>query len=67
MQSWLSEDRYSPKYNWLYQSKSPYLKQHETNPVNLLEGGFLMRRKKGGQRLSCDIIYKLPIKTHNKN
>lgn len=37
MQSWLSEDRYSPTYNWLMQSKSPYLKQHEKNPVNWLE------------------------------
>ena len=37
MQSYLSEDRHSAEYNWLVQSKSPYLKQHETNPVNWLE------------------------------
>ncbi|MBS4193028.1 thioredoxin domain-containing protein [Bacillus sp. FJAT-49705] len=37
MQSFLSEERYSPTYNWLVQSKSPYLKQHEKNPVNWLE------------------------------
>lgn len=37
MQSYLEEDRHSAEYNWLVQSKSPYLKQHETNPVNWLE------------------------------
>lgn len=37
MQSWLSEERYSPTYNWLVQSKSLYLKHHEKNPVNWLE------------------------------
>ena len=37
MQSILEEDRHSYEYNWLVQSKSTYLKQHETNPVNWLE------------------------------
>ncbi|OIJ18937.1 hypothetical protein BKP45_14505 [Anaerobacillus alkalidiazotrophicus] len=37
MQSYLEEDRHSADYNWLVQSKSPYLKKHETNPVNWLE------------------------------
>lgn len=37
MQSFLSEDRYSPQYNWLSLSKSPFLKQYEKNPVNWLE------------------------------
>ncbi|MBY0121353.1 DUF255 domain-containing protein [Bacillus sp. S/N-304-OC-R1] len=37
MQSFLSEDRYSPDYNWLKVSKSQYLKQYEKNPVNWLE------------------------------
>lgn len=37
MQSFLSEDRYSPQYNWLSLSKNPYLKQYEKNPVNWLE------------------------------
>ena len=37
MQSFLSEERYSPTYNWLVLSKSPFLKQHERNPVNWLE------------------------------
>lgn len=37
MQSYLEEERQSAEYNWLVQSKSPYLKQHETNPVNWLE------------------------------
>ena len=27
-------DRYSDKYNWLYGEKSPYLIQHQKNPVN---------------------------------
>ncbi|WNS77602.1 DUF255 domain-containing protein [Bacillus sp. DTU_2020_1000418_1_SI_GHA_SEK_038] len=37
MQSFLSEDRYSPTYNWLVLSRSPFLKKHERNPVNWLE------------------------------
>lgn len=37
MQSFLSEDRYSPTHNWLVLSKSPYLKEHERSPVNWLE------------------------------
>lgn len=37
MQSFLSEERYSPTYNWLFLSKSSYLKQHERNLVNWLE------------------------------
>lgn len=37
MQPYLSEDRFSEQFNWLVQSKSPYLKQHERNPVNWLE------------------------------
>lgn len=37
MQSYLEEGRHSYEYNWLVISKSPYLKQHETNPVNWLE------------------------------
>lgn len=37
MQSYLSEDRHSQEYNWLVLSNSPYLKQHERNPVNWLE------------------------------
>lgn len=37
MQSYLEQDRYSYEYNWLVNSKSPYLEQHKTNPVNWLE------------------------------
>ncbi|MEH7124745.1 DUF255 domain-containing protein [Bacillus sp. JJ1773] len=37
MQSFLSEERYSPTYNWLVLSRSPYLKKHERSPVNWLE------------------------------
>ncbi|WP_066300582.1 DUF255 domain-containing protein [Bacillus sp. FJAT-29937] len=37
MQSFLSEERYSPTYNWLVMSKSPYLKKNEQSPVNWLE------------------------------
>ncbi len=37
MQSYLEEDRHSANYNWLVLAKSPYLKQHETNPVNWFE------------------------------
>jgi uncharacterized protein YyaL (SSP411 family) len=37
VKEYLIRDRYSEKYNWLVKSKSPYLKQHETNPVNWLE------------------------------
>lgn len=37
MKEYLQKDRHSTKYNWLVKSKSPYLKQHETNPVNWLE------------------------------
>ncbi|MBO8155395.1 MAG: thioredoxin domain-containing protein [Bacillaceae bacterium] len=31
------KDRYSDRYNWLVKSQSPYLQQHQTNPVNWLE------------------------------
>jgi len=37
MKEYLQRNRYSNKYNWLVKSKSPYLKQHETNPVNWFE------------------------------
>ncbi len=37
MKDYLSRNRYSNKYNWLVKSKSPYLQQHKTNPVNWLE------------------------------
>ncbi|MDQ0255769.1 uncharacterized protein YyaL (SSP411 family) [Evansella vedderi] len=37
MQSYLEEDRHSVDYNWLIQSKSPYLKLLQTNPVNWME------------------------------
>lgn len=37
MQSYLEEDRHSNEYNWLVNSKSPYLQQHQSNPVNWLE------------------------------
>jgi uncharacterized protein len=37
MKEYLERERYNEKYNWLVISKSPYLKQHETNPVNWLE------------------------------
>ncbi|WP_158737923.1 thioredoxin domain-containing protein [Alteribacillus sp. YIM 98480] len=37
MKAYLEKERPSTKYNWLVESKSPYLKQHETNPVNWLE------------------------------
>lgn len=34
MQSYLEENRYSKKYNWLINSKLPYLQQHKENPVD---------------------------------
>jgi len=37
VKEYLERERYNEKYNWLVMSKSPYLKQHETNPVNWLE------------------------------
>lgn len=37
MKEYLERERYNDKYNWLVISNSPYLKQHETNPVNWLE------------------------------
>lgn len=37
MEEYLQQERYNDQYNWLVKSKSPYLKQHETNPVNWLE------------------------------
>lgn len=40
MGSWyskfLTQDRHSDRFNWLHLEASPYLKQHETNPVNWL-------------------------------
>lgn len=32
----LTNDRHSDHHNWLHLEMSPYLKQHETNPVNWL-------------------------------
>lgn len=32
----LTKDRPSAEHNWLHYEVSPYLKQHETNPVNWL-------------------------------
>lgn len=37
MKEYLKQDRFSKEYNWLIKSKSPYLLQHATNPVNWLE------------------------------
>jgi uncharacterized protein YyaL (SSP411 family) len=37
VKEYLTQERYSDTYNWLYKSKSPYLQQHKTNPVNWLE------------------------------
>ena len=37
MKEYLTQERYSKKYNWLVKSKSPYLQQHKTNPVNWME------------------------------
>jgi uncharacterized protein YyaL (SSP411 family) len=37
MKEYLKQDRHSKEFNWLLKSKSPYLQQHKTNPVNWLE------------------------------
>lgn len=37
MKDYLTKDRYSNYFNWLVKSQSPYLQQHQTNPVNWLE------------------------------
>jgi uncharacterized protein YyaL (SSP411 family) len=37
MKEYLTQDRHSKEFNWLLKSKSPYLQQHKTNPVNWLE------------------------------
>ncbi|QED48215.1 thioredoxin domain-containing protein [Cytobacillus dafuensis] len=59
MQSFLSEDRYSPTYNWLVQSKSPYLKQYEKNPVNWLEWSLeaFEKAKREGKAVFVSIGY----------
>lgn len=35
----LNKERYSDQYNWLYIEKSPYLQQHQNNPINWLPWG----------------------------
>lgn len=32
----LTKERHSDRFNWLRLEASPYLKQHQTNPVNWL-------------------------------
>lgn len=59
MKEYLKRDRYSEKYNWLHLEKSPYLKQHETNPVNWLpwSPAAFQKAKREGKAVFVSIGY----------
>jgi uncharacterized protein YyaL (SSP411 family) len=38
-QEMMQRERYSEKYNWLYMEKSPYLQQHQTDPIHWFPWG----------------------------
>lgn len=59
LKEYLTKDRHSAKYNWLVESKSPYLLQHKTNPVNWLEWSpeAFQKAKREGKPIFVSIGY----------